>query len=143
MISSSALWQSPRDGVSIKTLVSGEPIPNPVVLKYRVGVRRGITNRLMARRGSLGLAVSPSSDGVTIKIPANGQLYHKEGRGSSPNSLETLASPIGQVKTSFGSSLKLVNCICLLREKNAVFMVWLCVLVESDHPVFRISLFFK
>ena len=118
----------------------------PVISKYRVDVRRGITIRLMARRGSLGLAVSPSSDGVTIKIPVNGQPYHKEGRGSSPNSLETLASPIGQVKTFFGSGLKLVNCICLLREKNAVFMVqlaWLCVLVGSDHPVFGISLFFK
>ena len=103
----------------------------PVVSKYRVGVRRGITNRLMARRGSSGLVVSPSSDGVTIKTPVNGQPYHKEGRGSSPNSLETLASPIGQVKTFFGSSLKLVNCICLRREKSAVFPGSTCMSVFS------------
>ena len=40
----------------------------PEVLKYRVGVRRGITNRFMARLGCSALAGSLSSDGVMIKI---------------------------------------------------------------------------
>ena len=38
-----------------------------VVLKYQVGVRWGIANRLMARWRSSALAGSLSSDGVTIK----------------------------------------------------------------------------
>ena len=42
-------------------------IISPEVLKYRVGIRRGITNRLMSRWGSSALAGSLSSDGVTIK----------------------------------------------------------------------------
>ena len=40
----------------------------PEVLKYRFGVRRGITNRFMARLGCSALAGSLSSDGVMIKI---------------------------------------------------------------------------
>ena len=40
----------------------------PEVLKYRVGVRRGITNRFMARLGCSAVAGSLSSDCVMIKI---------------------------------------------------------------------------
>ena len=45
-----------------------------MVLKYQVDVRRGLTNRLMAREGSLTLVGNLSSDGVTIKILAVGNL---------------------------------------------------------------------
>ena len=44
-------------------------------MKYRVGVRRGMTNRFMARWGSSALAGSLSSDGVTIKILVVIQAY--------------------------------------------------------------------
>ena len=47
----------------------------PVVMKYRARVRRGITNRLMARWGFSVLAGSLSSDGVTIKILVVRQPY--------------------------------------------------------------------
>ena len=65
-----------KDGASKDTFILHLVLHNnnnnnnnfPVVMKYRVGVRRGITNRLMARWGSSALAGSLSSDGVTIKI---------------------------------------------------------------------------
>ena len=47
----------------------------PMVVKYRIGVRRGITNRLMARWRSSALAGSLSSDGATIKTLVVRQPY--------------------------------------------------------------------
>ena len=45
-----------------------------MVLKYSVGVRQGLTNRLMTIEGSLALADNLSSDDVTIKILVGGNL---------------------------------------------------------------------
>ena len=46
----------------------------PVVLKYWVGMRWSITNRLMVREGSLTIVDKLSSDGVTIKTLVGGHL---------------------------------------------------------------------
>ena len=45
-----------------------------MALKYRVDIRQGLTNYLMAREGSLSLVGNLSNDGVTIEILVDSNL---------------------------------------------------------------------